>query len=414
LTTFLWLISWVLTAAHATAPAAALALVFLPGSPLSKREKWSLAVAFVVGAVSGLLVATIYVRVLFDPTQTPDAWELFKAAWLGASLLLVLRWFDDGVRFVLRRVDRKMRRKDTHKRRWGKSQIVGLALVRVAMLFCVVMPYAMAAVLTYRPRFTPPVTPSSALKLDFESFSALTQDSKLVAGWFIPAPGRSSHTVILCHGQGLGKVEGLSITGFLHEANLNVVLFDFRGYGQSDGVRSSLGFAEPDDIRAVLEYLRNQKAQESQSIFAIGTDTGAAALVNLLRQTPNTPIKAVALVKPYLSLEQISQDVSQQAIGWPLKRVLPWVTLRFAAAQTGFPLYESPKMLDLWPTPVLVLHDLQVGYVHVNRSMEFFEALSPPKRSSWRYETDPREMFFNSIQSILLFFEDAKETGPVV
>jgi len=396
------------------APVVALALILLPGSPMKRRDRVSLAIAMSIGAASGLIVATIYVRVLVSPTALPGAWEMAKAAWLGASLLLVLRWLDDGVRWLIRKLDQRLRKPD-RKRRFGKLQLVSLSLVRVAFLLGVVMPYAMAAVVTYRPRLAPQaLTPASTLKLPFERFEVLTDDSKMIVGWFIPAAVPSRHTVMICHGQGLGKVDGLSLAGFLHDASLNVVLFDFRGHGESDGFRTALGFGDGADIRAVLDYLRNQKAQQSKSIYAIGMDTGAAALVNLLRHTPGLPIKAVALIKPYLSLDELSRDVGNNSLVWPMSVAMPWATIRYASLQTGFPLYESPGSVDLWPTWVLVLHDMQLGYVGIDRSMEFYDALLPPKRHSWRIETDPREAYLEAIRSMLIFFLDADASGPVV
>ncbi len=458
MTQFLWTTSWFFSLAHVLIPLAAIVLVVWPanflGLAIRNRSRISILIALFIGGASGVVVASIYLRTGLTattpfqaatanliPFELPPAYELVKAAWLGAGLVLLMRFFDDGVRSVLLKIDRKFhRRADLNSSMEATddsstlidsphiapaqipsrpyARLLRLSIlnsVRLIFLLGFVLPYAMAAVVTYRPHVFPVVSPASALRLPSDMFETpRSLDSPGIVGYFIPAAVPTEQCVIICHGQGVGMADSFALAGFMHDAGLNVAVFDFRGFGQSDGLRSTFGFAEAADLRNVVNLLRSTRFEQTRTLFAIGTDTGASAIVNLLRNSPDSPFQGVALIKPFLSLDTLGQDLGKRSFVWPLGGVLPWMTVRYAALQTGEPLYQSPKTIDLWPTPALVLHDLRDGYVPIERSMEFFSALSPPKRNSWRSEIDPRQAYLRGIETILIFFADTRLSGPVV
>ena len=76
-------------------------------------------------------------------------------------------------------------------------------------------------------------------------------------GWFLPS-GRSARTVIIAHGYNnhrLGEVPSLSLAAALVEQGYNVLAFDFRASGHSDGNLVSLGQYERYDLLGALDYL---------------------------------------------------------------------------------------------------------------------------------------------------------------
>ena len=60
----------------------------------------------------------------------------------------------------------------------------------------------------------------------------------------------------------------------------NVLLFDFRGHGDSDGHTVSLGRHERLDVLAAVHYLRPQRAEQARMAMGLGISMGASALTH--------------------------------------------------------------------------------------------------------------------------------------
>ena len=60
----------------------------------------------------------------------------------------------------------------------------------------------------------------------------------------------------------------------------NVLLFDFRGHGDSDGHTISLGRHERLDVLAAVHYLRAQRAEQARTVMGLGISMGASALTH--------------------------------------------------------------------------------------------------------------------------------------
>src|SRR3954470_11479949 len=77
-----------------------------------------------------------------------------------------------------------------------------------------------------------------------EDLRLTTSDGIQIHGWFFPADQDSErkHLVMLvCHGNAGNISHRLSLARALLETGLNVFLFDYHGFGQSEGVPSEEG-----------------------------------------------------------------------------------------------------------------------------------------------------------------------------
>src|SRR3989344_5757645 len=71
--------------------------------------------------------------------------------------------------------------------------------------------------------------------LAYEPVSLMTQDGMRIAGWFIPKKdGESKTTLIALHGYPADKGDILSRVVYLAD-RYNLLLIDFRYFGESDG-----------------------------------------------------------------------------------------------------------------------------------------------------------------------------------
>lgn len=90
------------------------------------------------------------------------------------------------------------------------------------------------------------------LGVDFEPVRFDTADGVRLKGWFLPRP-ESRRAVVAMHGYRGNKAQILGISSYLWRAGFNVLLFDFRGRGESARASISMGLWEVQDLAAALD-----------------------------------------------------------------------------------------------------------------------------------------------------------------
>ena len=105
-----------------------------------------------------------------------------------------------------------------------------LALGYAAIVF---LAYLLQDRLLYFPSHKLVASPAD-VGLRFESVSFETEDGETLDGWWIPAePERA--VLLFCHGNAGNISHRLESVEIFHRLGLIVLLFDYRGYGQSTG-----------------------------------------------------------------------------------------------------------------------------------------------------------------------------------
>ncbi|MFA7484769.1 MAG: alpha/beta hydrolase, partial [Phycisphaerae bacterium] len=99
--------------------------------------------------------------------------------------------------------------------------------------------YLMQPKLTYRPIRDVPYTPEE-IGLEFEDLTLKTEDGIAISAWYIPAP-ESKYTILLCHGNGGNIMHRLDNINIFYNLGVNCLIFDYRGYGNSQGKPTEQG-----------------------------------------------------------------------------------------------------------------------------------------------------------------------------
>lgn len=105
------------------------------------------------------------------------------------------------------------------------------------------------------------------------------KSNKEIECWSIKADSAKG-TVIIFHGYGGAKGSMLDKSDAFHEMGYNTLLVDFMGSGGSEGVQSTIGYKESEQVKTCFEYV--QKSGE-KNIYLFGTSMGAAAVLKSLR-----------------------------------------------------------------------------------------------------------------------------------
>lgn len=133
--------------------------------------------------------------------------------------------------------------------------------------------------------------------ISYEKITFQTKDKLTLHGWFIPNKNPHAKTIILMHGYPADKGNILPATLFLHKS-YNLLYFDFRYLGESDGHYSTLGKNEVVDLFAAIHYLHTRHIDE---VGVWGFSMGGA--VGLLTAPLVPEIKAMVIESGYARLD---------------------------------------------------------------------------------------------------------------
>ena len=163
-------------------------------------------------------------------------------------------------------------------------------------------------------------------------------DAPRMYGWDVPGDSPSQPTVLLLH-SGDGSIsDTVPIVRTLHDAHLNVFVFDYRGYGLSGGQHPTEATMEA-DAESAFSYLTAARGVPASSIIAYGSGVGGSLAVRLCAEHPQ--IAALILDHP-------DGDLKARALADSRSNLLP---VRWLFAQ-DFPL---AKPLQILSTPKLLI-----------------------------------------------------------
>jgi uncharacterized protein len=218
------------------------------------------------------------------------------------------------------------------------AAVVLVALLCAYTTLCVLFSHGQWQ-LVLHPSRTVAATPAS-LNLPFTEVHFGVDETGLpqLTGWWIPADVTTTNTALILHAADGSVADALPSAQLLHAQHLNVLLFDYRGYGQSLGQHPTQSSMQSDAADA-LTYLTTTRNLPAASIVLYGTGLGASLAVHLCAQNPTLPA---------LILQSPDGDLTDRASRDPRSKIVPF---NFLFNQT-FPLSEPLQHL---PTPKLLL-----------------------------------------------------------
>ena len=131
--------------------------------------------------------------------------------------------------------------------------------------------------LVFFPETTIEQTPLD-LDLPFEDVWFTSGDSVRLHGWLIPASS-PKHLLLFCHGNAGNISHRLDNVRLLHNMGISVFIFDYRGYGRSQGHISEKGFYQ--DSEAAYAVARKWAGQNGAKLVVFGRSLGGIAATHL-------------------------------------------------------------------------------------------------------------------------------------
>lgn len=216
--------------------------------------------------------------------------------------------------------------------------------------------YIMQPTFLYSPLREVPYTPDE-LGLDFENVEFKTDDGLRLTGWYIPVEN-SQYTVLFCHGNGGNIMHRLDSINLFYKLGLNCFIFDYRGYGESEGKPSEEGTYL--DAMAAYRWLTEEKKTSPDDIIIFGRSLGGSIAAQLA-----TKVKARALI-----IE--STFTSYIDIG---KKFYPYMPVCWFARFS----YRTIDYVKDVRCPVMFIHSRNDETVPFEFGLELYEAANEPK-----------------------------------
>ncbi len=219
----------------------------------------------------------------------------------------------------------------------------------------------------------------------YEDISFRSTDDIILAGWFIPASPSSQggpaeketkKTVIVLHGYPANKADVLSWGKFLHH-DYNLLFFDFRAHGQSQGNYTTVGPKEIMDLEGAIQYLKKRQDVDASEIGVMGFSLGGAVAIMTAENSPE--IKAIVTDSTYASLDLMLKEVYKNY--WRLGNIFSYFTKFWAKKIYKIDISEhSPeKSIETLSIPLLIIHAENDEVIPAENSRLLYEAAGGPK-----------------------------------
>lgn len=259
---------------------------------------------------------------------------------------------------------------------WAIPSLVVLVLLLIGVC------YWGAGIILFPPNMSENTVFPEQFGLRYEKVAFTTLDGLTLKGWFIPAEkGGDAPTLIMCHGWGDNKGELLKKTHFLSPAGFNLLYFDFRSHGDSQGEFTTIGCLEVVDFHAAIRYLRENKPGLLARLGVFGLSMGAA--VSTMAAGDHAEVRAVALESPFTDYRQVIKQwawINCSVPYFPLV-MLTLLMLRFRVGRSEVDTFSPNRFVArLAPRPLLIISGSQDRLMPEKDVRALFAAAAEPKQ----------------------------------
>jgi fermentation-respiration switch protein FrsA (DUF1100 family) len=247
-----------------------------------------------------------------------------------------------------------------------------------------VLLFLMQSKLIYFP-FKGIVCTPADIRMEYEDVTMKTPDGLNLNAWFIPAKSPTG-TVLFCHGNGGNISYSLDVIETLNRLNLNVLLFDYRGYGKSEGNPTENGTYT--DAETAYQWLIKEKNVPEKDIIIMGRSLGAAIAANLAKK--GNP-RLLILESGFSSTPDVA---AKQYPIFPVRLLCRYK-------------YKTAEYVKDIKCPLLVIHSTEDEIIPYSNGRKIFTSANEPKEflvirgSHNEGYTDSGDTYTNGLRNFL-------------
>lgn len=238
----------------------------------------------------------------------------------------------------------------------GSTFLWIIGFVAGGYLLLLLLMYIFQSAFVYFPTRSIVMTPADR-SWEYEDVYLHTEDDYRLHGWYIPVTnGRG--TVLFFHGNAgniSGRLESISV---FRDLGLNVFIFDYRGYGKSEGSPSEKGTYK--DAEAAWRFLTEVQSVPPDEIILFGRSLGGGIASWL---GSNVSAGAVVLESTFTSAPDLAGEL------YPIIPARALMTIR----------YPVRNFLDDLAMPVMIAHSPQDDVIPYHHGKKLYELAGEPK-----------------------------------
>ena len=245
---------------------------------------------------------------------------------------------------------------DYRRRIYGLFKSVVRILITVYILLGLILYFKQSSFL-FQPTKDVLENPAD-IGLKYESVELKTADGLKLSAWYVPA-NDSNLTLVFCHGNGGNISHRLANLEILNNLGVNCIIFDYRGYGNSEGKPTEQGVYL--DTQTAYDWLINEKKVPAGNILIYGQSLGGSVATHLASE-----VKARGLI-----IESTFTSFIDMA-----HHYYPYLPVKLFA-KFRFNTFENLKKIKY---PVLIIHSKKDDLIPYEFGQKLYEeAANEPK-----------------------------------
>ena len=212
------------------------------------------------------------------------------------------------------------------------------------------------------------------LDLPWEGFELATSSGLTIKGQLLDkAAGR---TVVFCHGITWTRYGMFKYLEPFLDGSWNLVLYDHRAHGESEGSFATYGVYERRDLADVMTMVRRRWA--GTPVLLYGESMGAATVLQYLADDPE--VTAAIADCPFSSLRgELVHQLFNMGVSARLHNLLLAIVRRYIQRKARFDFNRVEPAADALASrcPLLLTHGAEDNYVPTRMSEELYHVRSP-------------------------------------
>jgi pimeloyl-ACP methyl ester carboxylesterase len=206
--------------------------------------------------------------------------------------------------------------------------------------------------------------------LPFQDVVFRTSDGLRLEGWLFRGTPPRRGLIVYLHGHADNRQSGLGLAERFVPKGWDLLTYDARGHGRSEGTQCTYGHREREDVTRALD------AVGAEGAVLFGSSLGASVALQAAANEPR--VEAVVAQSPFAELE------------WIIRERAPWIAsarevrdaIALAETRAGFRVTEvSPRTAAIRiAIPVLLIHGSEDRETRASHSKAIYAALSGPRR----------------------------------
>jgi len=214
-----------------------------------------------------------------------------------------------------------------------------------------------------------PLTPGGAGLLYEDQFFT-TEDGLRLHGWKIHADNKTAGNILFFHGNGDNVSTQLPNTFWLAKEGYDLYVYDYRGYGQSQGT------PDLDDTISDMELMiahAVQQLPDDEKLIVLGHSLGGSmAIYAVAHSAYRDRIETLITLEAFSDYHHVTQDMlSKSWLFW----LFQW-PLSFTVSNAYSPL---DSIAQVSPVPVCIMHSENDEMIEMYHADRLFEAANEPK-----------------------------------